>query len=142
MDNELVSDEQFYLRRLSIILNYTLSTSILYFLEYAGQNTLVLVIIGAALFIPYMLYVFFRLKKIAWIISFVIVVILPLIICIILGLKFGYLDAFALIPPGFFYFYCFVLKFSVSDQLKEISTRDELKTKMDEEEKEHSSFRT
>jgi hypothetical protein len=136
MDIASVSDEQYYLEKLSIYLNYELSSSVLLFLSYAWEITLVLSIIAATLFTPYMLYIFYRLRKIAWIISFVIVVIIPFIIFTIIGLKVGYLAAFVLIPLGFFYFYCFILKFSVSDQLKEISTRGEFKKKRDEEEKE------
>ena len=133
---ELVSEEQYYLRRLSIYLNYELSTVILYLLSHLGIITLILVVIAATVFAPYMLFVFFKLRKFAWIVSFVVMVIFPLIICIIIGLKVGYLPAFILIPLGFFYFYCFILKFSVSDQLKEISTREERKRKMEEDAKE------
>jgi hypothetical protein len=136
VDIDLLSSEQYYLGRLSRYLNYELSSSVLYFLSYAGGVPLILAIIAATLFAPFMLFVLFRLRKTAWIVSFIIVVILPFIICIILGLKVGYLSAFILIPLGFFYFYCFILKLTVNEQLKEVSVREELIRKKVEEEQE------
>ena len=136
MDNELISEEQYHLRKLSVYLNYELSTVVLYLLTYLWQITLVLAIIAATLFVPYMLYIFFRLKKVAWLISFGIVVVIPFIICIIIGLNVGYLAAFLLIPLGFFYFYCFLIKLAVRDQLSEISTRDEFNKQREGEDKE------
>ena len=65
-----------------------------------------------------------------------IIVIVPMIICIILGLQFGYLSAFVLIPLGFFYFYCFIIKLIVNDQLKEMSAGEELKRQKTEEQNE------
>lgn len=136
MDLELISEEQYYLKKVSRYLNYELSTSMLFFLCYAWGITLILAIIAATFFAPFMLYVFYKSRKYSWIISFFIVVVIPIIICIILGLTLGYLSAFVLIPLGFFYFYCFILKLMVNDQLKEIVAGEELKKKKAEEQKE------
>ena len=133
---ELISEQHYYLQKISRYLNYQLSTSLLYFLSYAWEITLVLAIIAATAFTPFMLYIFYKSRKISWIISFIILVLVPMIICIILGLKFGYLSAFALIPLGFFYFYCFILKLMVNDQLKEMAAGEELKKQRIEEQRE------
>ena len=118
MDIELISEERYYLRKISKYLNYQLSTSLLCFLSYVWGITIVLAIIAATIFAPFMIYVFYKIRKISWIILFVIIVIVPMIICTILGLQFGYLSALVLIPLGFFYFYCFIIKLILNDQLR------------------------
>jgi fatty acid desaturase len=104
-------------------------------LVYASGITIILAIIAATIFTPYMVYIFIKEKKIAWIISFLVVVIIPFIICIILGIKTGYVTVFILIPLGIFYFYCFVLKLTVNEQLKEVIAEENLQIKRDLSEK-------
>ncbi len=136
MDLELISEEHYYLQKVSRYLNYQLSGSVLVFLTYAWVITLILAILAATIFAPYMLYAFYRSNKISWIIGFCAIVLLPMVICIILGLIVGYLTAFVLIPLGFFYFYCFVMKFIINDKIKEISAGEELRKKKEEEKNE------
>ena len=136
MDIELISEDRYYLRKLSRYLNYQLSTSLLCFFSYAWVITLVLAIIAAAVFAPFMLYIFYKTRKISWIISFIIIVMVPMVICIFLGLQFGNLSAFVLIPLGFFYLYCFIIKLILNDQLEEIIAGEELEKQISEEQKE------
>lgn len=136
MDLDLVSNERYYLEKLSKYLNYQFSSSLLFILSYIWGITLILAIIAATFFIPFSLYCFVKIKKISWIISFFIVVIIPFISCVIFGLKFGYLSAFLLIPLGLFYFYCFMLKLIIKDQLEEVIAREELLKERETEQKE------
>jgi len=136
LDIEIISEQRYYLQKVSRYLNYELSTSLLCFLSYNWSITLFLAIIASTIFAPFMLYIFYRIRKFSWIISFLIVVVVPIIICLILGLKLGYLSAFILIPLGFFYLYCFIIKLMINDQLKEMASREELKRKRSEKQKE------
>ena len=131
----MISSERYYLARLDKYLNYGLSSSILLLLAYASGITLILALIAATIFTPYMVYIFIKEKKITWIISFLVIVIIPFIICIIIGLKTGYITVSMSIPLGFFYFYCFVLKLTVNEQLKEVIVKEELQIKEDLSEK-------
>ncbi len=136
MELNLISDERYYLQKLSRFLNYNISTSLLFILSYFGGILLVAAIIAAIIFTLLMLYVFIKLKKVSWIISFCIIVIIPIIIGLILGYEIGNLYVFLLISLGFYYFYCFVLKYMVNDRLKEIFSfeESELERKAKEEE--------
>ena len=107
MDIEIISEQHYYLQKVSRYLNYQLSTSILYFLSYAGGITLILALFAATIFTPYLLYIFYKSRKISWIVSFFIVVLVPIIICIIIGQKLGHSAAFVLIPLGLFLFLLF-----------------------------------
>jgi len=132
LDINIVSSERYNLEKMSRYLNYELSTAVFYFLSYAWGFTLLLAIIAATLFTPFLLFVLFKEKKIAWLISFFISVIIPLIICIILGVIYGHLAAFILVPLGFFYLFCFVFKYSVNDRLAELKAREDLNRKREE----------
>ena len=119
------TEEIYYLEKLSAILNYHLSSSVLFLLSFLWGILLFITVIAAAIFSIYLLYVFYRLKKLSWFISFFIIVIIPILICYILGLKVGYMAVFLFIPLALFYFYCFTLKFVVNDQLAELTAREE-----------------
>ena len=133
MELYFTSNERYYLQKLSKVLNYHLSTSLLFILSYFSGILLTAAIIAAMIFVPIMLYIFFRLKKTAWIISFCIIVLVPLTICIILGLEIGYLSVFLLISLAFFYGYFFILRFMVNDSLRELLAREELEVEKNAE---------
>ncbi|MGA7837994.1 MAG: hypothetical protein WB996_08510 [Ignavibacteriaceae bacterium] len=137
MEMNFISEEQYYLEKLSRYLNYELSTSVLNFLSFAWGITLVLALIAALIFAPYMLFYFIKIRKYSWIVIFCIIVVIPLILCLIIGIQLDNLSGLMLmlIPLGFFYFYCFVIKLMVKDQIKELIAKDEL-DKAREEEKE------
>lgn len=132
MDIYFIPEEQYYLQKLNKYLNYELSTAVLYFLSYAGGITLTLAIIAAVIFIPFILYIFIKARKVSWLISFCVLVIIPVVGCIIIGLKFNHFLIFILIHLGFFYFYCFIMKLVINENIKEIIAREELRKERNE----------
>jgi hypothetical protein len=140
MELDIPSNERYYLEKLDKVLKYELSSSVLWFLSYAMAITLFLAVVAAALFTPYMIYVFIRQKKIAWLISFIIVVLGPLSVCILIGLKSDYMAVLLMVPLGFLYFYCFMLKMTVSDRLEEVKAKQELEIKKASEQLENQSW--
>ena len=140
MELYFTSDERYYLKKLSKVLNYHLSTSLLFILSFFSSIMLTAAIIAAIIFVPIMLYILFKLKKTSWIILFCIIVLVPLTICIILGLEIGYLSVFLLISLAFFYGYFFILRFMVNDSLHELLAREELELEMKEEKEKKSAW--
>jgi hypothetical protein len=140
LDIDFISEERYYLEKLSRYLNYELSSSVLLFLNYAWGFTFILAVIAAAVFVPFMLYVFVKCRKIAWMVAFIIVVAVPFTICTIFSLKSVYSSVLMFIALGFFYFYCFMLKFPVKDQLEEVIAREELQKKIEQEKAEQFNF--
>ena len=104
--------------RFATILNYEHSTSILLFLQGNVWIALPLVIIAAVLFTPYMLYVLYTERRFGWIITFVIIVILPFVLFYFFSRESYALEAFMLIPFIFFYFYCLLVRLSVNEWIK------------------------
>jgi len=111
----------YHLSKLSKVLNYQLSTTLLFILWYSGGFSLLAVTIAAILFSPYMLYVLYLENKNGWIIFFVVLVLLP-IIAIILSSIFELL----FIPLALVYFYYFILKFVVRDWIQGKNAKREL----------------
>ena len=140
MELYFTSDERYYLKKLSKVLNYHLSTSLLFILSFFSSIMLTAAIIAAIIFVPIMLYILFKLKKTSWIILFCIIVLVPLTICIILGLEIGYLSVFLLISLAFFYGYFFILKYMVNDSFHELLAREELELEMKEEKEKKSAW--
>jgi hypothetical protein len=140
MDLDITSSERYYLTKLDRVLYYQLSSSVLFILMYVSSITLVLAIIAAVIFLPYMIYIFIRVKKIAWLIWLLIIVIIPLVSCIIFARHSDYLNILVLIPLAMFYFYCSILKFSVKDQLSELTAKEELQLQKDKKERELNNW--
>ena len=130
-----ISKERYYLQKLSRILNYELSTSLLYLASFFGGLIITIAIIATIAFTPFMLYVFFKLRKKAWLISFLVFVIVPTIAFVILGYMLGYLSVFIFVPLAFYYFYCFMLKNVVNERLKELLYKEKLQLETEEERK-------
>ncbi|VAX18401.1 hypothetical protein MNBD_IGNAVI01-180 [hydrothermal vent metagenome] len=122
------------LSKLSKVLNYQLSTTLLFLLWYGGGLTLLAVTIAAILFSPYMLYVLYLEKKNGWITFFTILVLLP-IIAIILSPMIELL----FIPLALVYFYYFLLKFVVRDWIQEKNAKYELQKQILESKKKHEA---
>jgi len=104
--------------RLSMILNYQLGTAALFILTYAGGFTLWLATIAAIIFLPYLVFILFKEKRYGWIITFLIMVVIPFVVSLIIGMKMEN-NFLTIIALAFFYFYCFTLKYSVRDWIKE-----------------------
>ena len=99
---------------------------------------LTIAIIVATLFTTYILYVLIKEKRFGWLITFFIMVVLPLIIIYLVsrGSSFSVM-AIILIPFSLFYFYCFLLRYSLDDWIEECEGKIEL-----EEEKENETKKT
>jgi hypothetical protein len=121
------TEQIYYLEKLSGILNYHLSSSLLFLLSFLWGVLLFITVIAAAIFSIYLLYIIFRLKKISWFISLFTIVGIPIIVSYILGLIVGYIVVFLFIPLALFYIYCFTLKFVVNDQLSELRAKEDLR---------------
>ncbi len=73
-----------------------------------------------------MLYVLVNERKYGWIIMFFLVVVLPYpLLYLIIG-DYILLPAWMLLPIIPFYFYCFIIKFSVEDWLREYTWEQQL----------------
>lgn len=99
--------------RLQQWLDYELSTAALLFLSYFWRFTLLIIIIVAVLFTPFMLKILFEEKRFGWIFFSIILVILPAVIFLFLRIDSSYKIILELIPLALFYFYCFLLRLSV-----------------------------
>lgn len=106
-------------RRFRSILFYQLSTSAAFILQTFWPVNLYFIIGAAALFTPYMLYVLIKERKFFWILTFFIVVVLPYPVLYLIVGDYILLPGWMLLPIISFYFYCFIIKFSVEDWLRE-----------------------
>jgi hypothetical protein len=106
-------------------LNYELSTSLLFFSSLFAGIFLILALIAAILFTPYMLYMLYKEKKNGWIIFYFLLVALPLIVIFIISLTVDFIAPLLLIPLGLFYFYCFLLRFEVNSWIRERNAREQ-----------------
>ena len=114
------------LRRFRAILYFELSTSAGFILSSFWPINLYIIIAAAILFTPYMLYVLIKERKYGWIVIFFLMVVLPYpIIYLIIG-EYILLTAWLLLPVIPFYLYCFLIKFSVDDWLREYNWEQQL----------------
>ena len=75
------------------------------------------VIAAPVLFTPYLLYVLIKEKHYGWITFFFFMVVLPYIVILIIFFDYILLSAWLLVPILLFYFYCYLLKYSVNEWL-------------------------
>ena len=114
------------LRRFRAILYFELSTSAGFILSSFWPINLYIIIVAAILFTPYMLYVLIKERKYGWIVIFFLMVVLPYpVIYLIIG-EYILLTAWLLLPVIPFYLYCFLIKFSVDDWLREYNWEQQL----------------
>jgi hypothetical protein len=113
-------------RRFRAILFFELSTSAAFILQSFWPVNLYIIIIAATLFTPYMIYVLFKERKYGWIILFFLVIVMPYpVLYLIIG-DYILLPGWMLLPIIPFYFYCFIIKFSVEDWLREYTWEQQL----------------
>ncbi|MDP3580546.1 MAG: hypothetical protein Q8S39_01345, partial [Ignavibacteria bacterium] len=77
IDETNLTEEGKLLIRLKHILNYELSSSIFYVLSFSVSIVLFLSVLAALLFTPFFIYVLIKAKKFGWLITFLVVVLLP-----------------------------------------------------------------
>jgi hypothetical protein len=118
------SNNKYQLVNLSSILNYHISTGVLFLLSFFGGIFLTIASLAAVIFTPYLIYVLILEKKIWWIVGFIIIVIFPILLALIF---FKQYFTFALIISlACFYFYSFLLRLSVNGWIKEYNWRQQL----------------
>ncbi|MFZ2323399.1 MAG: hypothetical protein WAV89_06865 [Ignavibacteriaceae bacterium] len=121
-------DILFYQIRISIsaIFLYYPITVLLTMLTIDPFKLLLWLIAAAAiLFTPYIFYVLIKERKFGWIITFFVMIIIPLLFVHYLFLDALFHDAIILIPLAFFYFYCFLIKYDVDRWLSDYYSHQE-----------------
>ena len=101
------------------ILNYQLPTSILFVVFYLFGNAIIILSVPAILFSPFLVYVLVKERKSNWLIVFFLFVIFPIIVSLIVGLNEKHLIIVLMTSIGFFYLYCFTIKYAVKNWLKQ-----------------------
>lgn len=101
--------------RLQQWLDYELSTGVLIFLTWVWGSILLLLIVAAILFTPFMLKILWEEKRYGWITYFLIIVVIPLIISFLFETDSTYKFVFQFVPLGTFYFYCFTLRLAIKE---------------------------
>ena len=88
-----------------------------------------------AIFTPYILYVLLKEKRFGWIVTYFIIVIIPAVIAVtVLGFAYGLIILLLFAP---FYFFCFLIKSSVDEWIREYNFQQlYLLQKKEQEEKE------
>ena len=112
------SNTHVHLNRISQILNFELASTVLFVFSFMHSIFLIVAIIAAFLFIPYLLYVLFKERRFGWIASLVTVIFAPLVISIPFGITSEYLSIILMVSLLLFYFYCFVIKMSIREWIR------------------------
>jgi hypothetical protein len=121
--------------RLKDVLIYTLTSAVFSFMSIAFHFGLTIAIIAAILFTTYILYVLIKEKRFGWLITFFIMVVLPVIITYLVSRESLFsVMAIILIPFSLFYLYCFLLRYALDYWIEECEGKIEL-----EEEKENEA---
>lgn len=113
-----------HLDRLALFLNYELSASLLFFVSFVVWIFIFIAIVIAGVFIPYMIYVLLKEGRHGWIIFFNVMILTPLLISILFIPS--YFSIFMLISVALFYCYCFFLRMTVNEWIKEKNWRLQL----------------
>ena len=127
-------------RRFRKLLYFELSTSVLFILLYLGVIILYLVVGAAILFTPYMMYVLIKEKHYVWIVIFFFMVVLPYLIVLFINFDNILLTAWLLLPIVLFYLYCFLLKYSVDNWLREYNWEQQLVEQRKEREQREKDY--
>lgn len=106
-----------HLDRLALFLNYELSASLLFFFSFVVWIFIFIAILIAGIFIPYLIYVLLKEGRHGWIISFNVMILTPLIISILF--LPSYFSIFMLLSVALFYCYCFFLRITVNEWIRE-----------------------
>lgn len=129
---ENLEEEFSHLKRMRTILNYQAAGGGIYIIGAISMLAnsaindpvwamLFIFVAAAVLFMPYMLYVLYKLNKKGWIIFFNILVFLPLLVIVVFLNDLLFFAALVQIPLLLFYFYCFLLRFPVNEWAKEMN---------------------
>lgn len=92
----------------------------------------ILIIAGAKMAIPFIVYVLVKEKKFGWILSLVFFIVIPSVVIYFIISKSVFSSYFLIIPFLMFYFYCLLLKYSVREWLTETEAKIDLEEKKKE----------
>ncbi|MCU0407250.1 MAG: hypothetical protein MUE91_07400 [Ignavibacteriaceae bacterium] len=93
-----------------------------------------IIIVAAISFTPYIFYILIKEKRFGWIVTFFAMIIFPLIFGPIIFQDTLAFEASLLIPIGLFYFYCYLIKYSVSKWIKDYNWHKQLEEQRRESE--------
>ncbi len=113
----------YHLSIISRILNFQISSSILFLLSFFSGIFLIIIIVSALIFIPYLIFVLWIARKKSWLISFLILTVLPLIITLIFFKESIIYVLFFIIP--IFFLYCFALRYSITEWQRQRSWKNQ-----------------
>ena len=136
----------YHLSKLARILNYQLTFGalvIVYLLMFTIQGTFFLLgifLLASLTLTPYMLFVLYREKKRRWIYFFIILIPVPLITLFALFWFYDFSSALLFIPLLLFYLFCFLLRFSVNEWLREIQQKNFYNMQREKKEEELNEF--
>jgi|GEM_PF-771171 len=111
-----------HLETLRYWLKYELSAGLLFLVPWFSAIFLIIIIIAAVIFTPFLLKVLFEEKRTGWIIAFFIMAILPVVtvaLFFLFKVNLGLVPFLAFVPLGGFYLFCFLLKISIDDWISE-----------------------
>ena len=103
-------------------LNYQLSTFLLFALSFFSIILIFILSALAFLFMPYVIFVLYQNEKYSWIISLILMVVLPVFLLVFLVEQTYTLMILLLIELAVFYVYCFSLRIALNGWVKEIFT--------------------
>jgi hypothetical protein len=132
--------ENYNLTRLQKYLNYELSSAVLFAASFLFGGIVFLLIAAAAVFTPFILYVLYQENRKGWIISFFIMVCVPLVSFIVLSFFSSYGSLYILIALGLFYFYCFLLRFEVNNWVQDDMAKRQYLIEKKQREEEMKAF--
>jgi len=105
--------------RLKNFLNYEISTSILLILWFLQGVGYFLMVLSALALIPLIIKVLLEQKKVAWLFSLLILVLLAVVINFTEFKNSVVLMIIKILPVVGFYFFCFALKWVIGDWIEE-----------------------
>jgi hypothetical protein len=112
--------QKYNLQRLQYWLEFELSASTLMLFSFFWGLLMGLAFIAAIIFIPFMIKVLYEERKWGWIISFIVIILLPGIIIYLINIPTGTKMLLSYIPLAFFFLYCFTLRMTVRDWLTNV----------------------
>ena len=114
--------QKLIMRRLHHTLTYAGSSVVL----YVGYPIIgyfivsIILTVTAIIYTPYLIKTLIELKKWKWIITFVIMVVVPMILVYVISYKSIFKTVFSFIPLLMFYIFCWILRFSIPDWIEKI----------------------
>ncbi len=117
--NSLKLENTSQLEKLYKYLNYEISSSPLFIGSLFLPIFVPILFLAAFIFTPYLLYVLYKEGRNGWFLTFILMVLLPVLLLLVLAVQYF---LFALLP---FYFYCFLLRFEAKGWLTEIRARND-----------------